>query len=83
MLPLTLFLAVGMVLLPNVSSICTTDDTLKLMYTKGDLLVICDNGREIHVEKLPNDSFFIKVVNCNGNFNPFNPIIPGGEGGGA
>ena len=41
------------------------------MYTKGDLLVICDNGREIHIEKLLDDSFVIKVVNCNGNFNLF------------
>ena len=50
MLPLTLFLAVGMVVLTNVSSICTSDFTLKLMYAKGDILVFCDYGREIKVK---------------------------------
>ena len=71
MLSLTLFLAVGMMVLPNVLSICTNNITLKHLAPIGDVLVFCDHGREIKVKKLPDASFFIKVVNCNGNFNNF------------
>ena len=71
MLSLTLFLVVGMVLLSNVLSICPSNAKLEHMATIGDVLELCDNGREIRVTKLSDASFFIKVVSCNGNFKKF------------
>ena len=71
---LTLFLVAAMMMLPNVSSIspiCTNNVTLEHMSTIGDSLVLCDHGRIISVEKLPERAFLIKVHNCSGNFDEF------------
>ena len=71
---ITLFLnvAVMMMLLnvASISSICTSSVTLEHISTIGNSLVLCDNGRKIYVEKLP-DRFLITVHNCNGNFDGF------------
>ena len=68
MLSLMFFLAVGMVLISNVLSICSSKAKLEHMATIGDVLELCDNSREIRVTKLSDASFFTKVVSCNGNF---------------
>ena len=41
------------------------------MYTEGNILVLCDHGRKIYVEKLPDRSFLIEVCNFYGNFDEF------------
>ena len=66
-----LFLVFGMVLLTKVSSTCARNDMLKHMFTRDDLLVLCDHGRKIYVRKLSGGSLRIRVHDCKGNFNKF------------
>ena len=65
------FLVFGMVLLTNVSSTCDRNDMLKHMFTRDDLLVLCDHGRKIYVRKLSDGFLRIREHDCIGNLNKF------------
>ena len=71
MLSQKMFLVVGMMLLSNVSSTCDRNDMLKHMFTRDDLLVLCDHGRKNYVRKLSGGFLRIRVHECKGNLNKF------------